>query len=76
MDPDGDADTALEELPGEMGENGQKTLPDGSVAGVHTSSGRSGGKPDENTGSKTLHINQPSGKGDVKIRYPEKLPEI
>ncbi|HET8730830.1 MAG TPA: RHS repeat-associated core domain-containing protein [Moraxellaceae bacterium] len=58
---DGDPQKDLDSLPGEMGENGQKIMPDGSRAGVHTSS---------TTGQQTLHINRPNGKQDVKIRYP------
>lgn len=60
--PGGDAEADLEALPGETGSNGQKTLPDGSVAGTHVST---------TTGAATLHINRPSGKRDVKIRYPQ-----
>lgn len=60
---DGDAQKDLNELPGEMGSNGQKTLPDGSTAGVHTST---------TTGAQTLHIHRPPGSQDITIRYPEK----
>ncbi|WP_265257063.1 RHS repeat-associated core domain-containing protein [Verminephrobacter aporrectodeae] len=47
-------------LPGTVGSNGQKILPDGSVAGIHTST---------STGLKTLHINRPRGSQNIKIRY-------
>lgn len=62
--PGGDAQKDLDSLPGDVGKNGQKTLPDGSVAGVHTST---------TTGADTLHIHRPSGSRDIKIRYPEKV---
>lgn len=71
VNPEGSAEDALDSLSGETGENGQKTLTDGSVAGVHTSSGKSGGKQGNNTGSKTLHIKRPPGKQDIKIRFPK-----
>ena len=61
VDPNGNPDDALDSLPGETGDNGQKTLPDGSVAGVHTST---------TTGARTVHIHRPTGKQDIKIRYP------
>lgn len=57
----GDAQKDLESLPGEMGSNGQKTLHDGSTAGVHTST---------TTGAQALHIHRPPGSQDIKIRYP------
>lgn len=60
--PGGSAQADLDALPGTTGSNGQKTLPDGSTAGTHTSS---------TTGHDTLHINRPEGKRDIKIRYPE-----
>lgn len=60
---DGDAEADLDALPGTVGANGEKTLPDGSSAGIHTST---------TTGSTTLHINRPKGKQNVKIRYPAK----
>ncbi len=53
----------MDTLPGNADEqNGQKTLPDGSVAGKHTST---------TTGQDTVHINRPKGKQDIKIRYPK-----
>lgn len=61
VNPNGNAQEALENLPGEAGENGQKVLPDGSMAGEHISS---------TTGNDTLHINRPPGKQNIKIRYP------
>jgi len=57
----GDAQKDLGLLPGQMGPNGQKNLPDGSTAGVHTST---------TTGAQTLHIHRPAGSRDIKIRYP------
>ena len=60
--PGGHAQQDLDSLPGTTGATGQKTLPDGSVAGLHTST---------TTGLDTLHIHRPSGSRDVKIRYPE-----
>ena len=60
--PGGSAQQDFDALPGVMGENGQKTLPDGSVAGIHTST---------TTGLETLHIHRPPGRRDVKIRYPD-----
>ena len=70
VDLEGNAEKALDSLTGITNDNGQKTLPDGSVAGVHTSSGRSGGQTGENAGSETLHIKRPDGKQDIKIRFP------
>ncbi len=61
VNPDGSAEGALDSLPVTIGENGEKTLSDGSVAGIHISS---------TTGHKTLHINRPPGYQDVKIRFP------
>ena len=61
VSPGGNAQSDLDSLPGEVGANGQKILPDGSVAGVHDST---------TTGVPSLHINRPSGKQDIKIRYP------
>ncbi|CAN7409186.1 RHS repeat-associated core domain-containing protein [Acidovorax sp. LjRoot117] len=60
--PGGNAQEDLNSLPGTTGENGQKLLPDGSTAGIHTS---------HTTGHQTLHIHRPIGSRDVKIRYPE-----
>ncbi|MBV1777396.1 hypothetical protein KSF73_16870 [Burkholderiaceae bacterium DAT-1] len=60
--PGGDAQKDLDSLPGTDAGKGQKTLPDGSSAGVHTS---------RTTGAQTLHINRPEGSQDIKIRYPE-----
>jgi RHS repeat-associated protein len=60
--PGGNAQQDLDALPGTTGANGQKTLPDGSVAGTHTST---------TTGLDTLHIHRPRGSRDIKIRYPE-----
>jgi hypothetical protein len=56
----GDAQTDFDSLPGSVLPNGQKVLPDGSVAGIHTST---------TTGQTTLHINRPKGQQDIKIRY-------
>ena len=61
----GNPQADLDSLPGTTAANGQKTLPDGSVAGVHTST---------TTGAGTLHINRPSGSQDIKIRYPAPKP--
>jgi len=66
VNPEGNAQADLDSLPGTTNDNGQKTLPDGSVAGTHTSS---------TTGASTLHINRPKGKQDIKIRYPQKSGE-
>ena len=60
--PGGDAQKDLDSLPGTAGDNGQKILPDGSVAGIHTST---------TTGLDTLHVHRPSGSRDIKIRYPQ-----
>lgn len=62
VDPNGDAQNALDSLSGTTTHSGQKILDDNSVAGVHVS---------KTTGNKTLHINRPRGKRDVKIRYPK-----
>lgn len=61
--PGEDAVQDLKNLPGTAAPNGQKILPDGSTAGIHTST---------TTGHQTIHIDRPSGKRDVKIRYPDK----
>jgi len=55
-----DAQTDFDKLPGEIGENGQKTLPDGSVAGIHDS---------HTIGRPTIHIHRPDGSQNIKIRY-------
>ena len=70
VNPEGTAQEALDSLTGESDGNGGKILPDGSRAGVHTSTGSSGGQTGENAGSQTLHINRPDGKQNVKIRFP------
>jgi RHS repeat-associated protein len=59
----GDAQKDFNGLPGEVGENGQKVLPDGSVAGLH------GSTSDGTKGRETLHINRPTGKQNIKVRY-------
>ncbi|QHE86273.1 RHS repeat domain-containing protein [Hydrogenophaga sp. BPS33] len=56
----GDAQESFNSLPGEMGPNDQKTLPDKSVAGIHTST---------TTGLTTVHVNRPPGRQDVKVRH-------
>jgi hypothetical protein len=61
----GDAQTDLDAMPGTTGPNGQRVLPDGSVAEVHIST---------TTGAATLHINRPIGSQDIKIRYPTSNP--
>lgn len=60
IDEGGNAQNGLDSLPGGMGENGQKNLIDGGVAGIHTST---------RTGETTLHIHRPTGSRDIKIRY-------
>lgn len=69
VDPDGDPQRALDSLPGEPDGKRGKVLPDGSRAGLHKSTGESGGRAGPNTGSSTLHINRPAGKGNRKIRF-------
>ena len=76
VDPNGNSQEAMDDLTGDDDGNGGKDLPDGSKAGTHQSSGKSGGKAGNNTGSKTLHINRPSGKQDVKIRYPNEKSKL
>lgn len=71
VNPEGSAQDAIDSLTGESDGKGGKILPDGSRAGIHTSSGTSGGTAGENNGSETLHINRPVGKQDIKIRFPE-----
>jgi RHS repeat-associated protein len=61
VDNKGNPRDDFDSLPGDVGKNGQKTLPDGSVVGVHTST---------STGQKTLHIQRPFGSQNIKIRYP------
>ncbi len=69
--PGGSASDDLDGLAGESDGKGGKILPDGSRAGIHTSTGTAGGKKGTNAGSDALHINRPTGKQYVKIRYPE-----
>jgi len=71
IDPEGNAQEALDSLPGEPDNNEGKILPDGSRAGLHDSSGSSGGRSGGNSGSTTLHVNRPKGKQDIKIRFNE-----
>jgi RHS repeat-associated protein len=70
IDPEGNAEDKLAGLTGESDGKGGKILPDGSRAGIHDSTGRSGGKIGESAGSKTLHVNRPPGKKNIKIRFP------
>jgi len=69
IDPEGNPEEALGRLPGVSDGQGGKILPDGSRAGLHTSTGRSGGRIGQRTGRPTLHINRPGGKQNIKVGF-------